>query len=825
VETLLQDIRYSFRTMVRNPGFVAAAVISLALGIGPNTIIFSLVNALLLRPLPVDQPDRLARVFRVDEHSPYHSLSYPDYLDYRDRQQTFTGLTACQRIMMSLSIDGQPTAVLGAVVSANFFPLLGVQASLGRTFTPEEDQGAGRNPVAVISYNLWQRRFSADPAMLGKTLRLNGQSFTIIGVAAKGFTGVDTVIVTEVWVPITMYPALIPNQARAFDPVAGRHEAWLNDVIGRLKPGVSIEQAQSDLSGISAQLERDYPSRQTNRRRGIALALVSQGHPEMRNAVVSFSALLMAVVGLAWLVACANVANLLLTRAAARRKEIAIRLAVGASHWRLLRQLLTESTVLALAGGVLGILLAFWASNLLLLFKPSVSIPVSIDLNLDHRVLIFSLAISILTGIVFGLAPSLQSSRPDLVPALKAEQAALRSRSRESRLHSLFVIAQLALSLVLLIGAGLLRKSMQNAYHADPGFEKNNLALLSTDLDLRGYTSTTGAQFYLQLMNRLQTLPGLQSVSIASLFPLSFASSETAIAIEGRASQSGSPETLVGSTSVAPRYFETMNIPLIQGREFDNHDIETGPRVAIINQTMASHFWPGEGALGKRIKVNPLAPESLSYTVIGVVKDSKFGTLGESPRPFLYMSIFQEYSPGITLVARTRSNPAGMLNAIRQEVRSLDPDLLIYDVKTITEHLDVTLFPLKMAAVVLGLLGALALILASVGLYAVIAYSVTLRTREFGIRLALGAGSAQIMKMVLKRGMVLSLIGIAIGLLLALVMARTMLSLGLLLGIGAADPATFSGVLGLLILVALLASYFPARRAMKIDPVIALRQG
>jgi macrolide transport system ATP-binding/permease protein len=810
--------------MAGNPGFVAAAVVSLALAIGPNTMIFSLINALLLRPLPVDHPDRLVRVFRSDHPNSYHSISYPDFLDYRDRQQVFTSLAACQSMMMSLHLDSRPEPVLGAVASANFFSTLGVQPSMGRGFAPDKDRNGEGHPVAVISHGLWQRRFNADPSMLGGRLRLNGRDFTVIGIAARGFTGIDQALVIDVWVPIAMYPQLIPSGARSLDPVNGREEAWINNVIGRLKPGVSLEQAQSSLNGISAQLEGDYPSRQTEPRRGVALFPISKGHPELRATILPFGALLMTVAGLALLIACANVASLLLMRAAARHKEIAIRLAIGANRRRLTMQLLTESVALALMGGVLGVLMAYWASDWLLAFKPSVSIPMTIDLSLDRRVLGFSLIISFLTGIVFGLIPALNSSNPDLVPALKAEAGAFGRYYRESRLQRLLVIAQMALSLVLLIGASLIFRSMRNASQVDPGFEKKNLMLLSTDLDLRGFTASEGRRFYRRLIDRMQTFPGQRACSLTSIFPLSMASSETTVAIEGRESSAANGETVVGSVEVAPGYFETMKIPLLQGREFSAHDEENGPRVTIINQTMANRFWPGENPIGKRIKVGPLTPGSRDYEVIGVAKDSRFLTLGESPQPFMYQSLLQQYNPNITLVVRTDSDPAGMLTALRREVQSLDEDLLVYDVKMVTDHLAISLLPLRMASSLLGALGALALLLASVGLYAVVAYSVALRKREIGIRMALGARPAQVLKAVLFQGAILALIGILIGLVLAFAIARAMSSLGLLYGISAIDPATFSGVPLLLISVAVLASYVPAFRAMKIDPVLALRQ-
>jgi putative ABC transport system permease protein len=822
MEPLLQDIRHSIRAMIKSPGFAIAAVVSLALGVGPNTMIFSLVNALLLKSLPVNRPEQLLRVFRVDEHGPYHSISYPDYLDYRDRQQVFTELAACQRMMMSLSDNGRPEAVAGAVVSANFFSVLGVQPLLGRAFAPEEDRSFGEHPVAIISYNLWQRQFNADPAQVGRTMKLNGHNFTVIGVSAPGFTGVDTVLTTEVWVPIKMLPTLMPNRASSFDPVQGREEAWLNDVIGRLKPGVSLEQAQSSLSAISVQIESVHPSRWLNQRRGISLAQVSKGHPEMRMAVVSFTGFLMVVVGIVLLITCANVANLLLTRASARQREIAIRLALGAGRWRLVRQLLAESVLLALAGGIIGVLLAYWANTLLLAFKPSVSIPITIDLSLDYRVLGFSLLVSLLTGIVFGLVPALQTSRPNLVPALKSEQVSSRRRYQGSRFHSFFVIAQMALSLVLLIGAALLFRSMQNAYRVNPGFEKTGRLLLSVDLDLGGYTASEGQQFYRQLMDRVQSLPGLRSASLTTLFPLSFSSAEDAIVIEGRESQPGG--LMVGLTHVSPRYFETMGIPLVQGREFSPHDTETGPKVVIINQTMARRFWPDESPLGKRIKFDRWDPQRPSYEVVGIAKDSQFRTLGESPRPFIYLCLRQEYSSSVTLVAHTERDAGEMLATLRHEIEGMNANLPVFDVKTVTEHLGVSLVPLRIATALLGLLGILALSLASVGLYSVVSYSVTLQRRDLGIRMALGAKSVQVLQLVLRRGTILALIGATAGLGLGLVLAYALSSLGLLYGISALDPTTFLGASGFLVLVALLASYLPARRAAKIDPAVTLRQ-
>lgn len=820
MEKLLQDIRYSLRIMARSPSFVAAAAISLALGIGPNTMVFGLVNALLLKPLPVDKPEQLVRIFRSDERSPYHSNSYPDYLEYRDRQQSLSGLAASRRMMMSLNIEGQPEVVAGAVVSNNFFSVLGVRPVLGAAFIPESDQTRERNPAVIISYGLWQRQFAAASAVLGRTLKLNGYSFVVVGIAPKGFIGIDVPFATDLWVPIEMYPMLTPNGRRALDPISGRGETWL-DLVGRLKPGVSLGQARSGLNVISAQIDSAYPDRIRGKRVNTLVPL-GNAQPRVRTSMQSFAALLMVMVGLVWLIVCANVANLMLTRAAERRREIAVRLAIGAGRWRLVRQLLTESIALALTGGVLGVLLAYWASGLLLTFKPPVSIPITVDLSLDWRVLGFSLLASLLTGIVFGLAPALKISRPDLVPALKAEASSFGYRARGARLHGLFIVAQIALSLVLLIGAGLLFRSMRNAYRTDPGFEMKNLLLLSSDLNLRGYTESEGRRYYQRLIEHVKTIPGMRSASLTSVFPLSLVSSEAPVVIEGRESQPGGV-TMVGAINVAPGYFETMGIPLIRGREFSFHDAETGPGVVIINQTMANRFWPGEDPIGKRINFDPDNPQSPSSEIVGIARDSKFESLGESPQPFVYMSIIQVYSPSITLVARAESDPETMLTTMRREAQSLDGDLPIFDVKTITTHLATTLFPLKTASFLVGLLGALAMLLAEVGLYGVVACSVALRTREFGIRIALGARSIQVLMPVLTQGAVLAMIGIGIGLGLALAAARILSSLGLLYGISAADPLTFFGVSLLLVSVAILASYLPARRATRIDPVAALR--
>jgi macrolide transport system ATP-binding/permease protein len=822
MQIFLRDMRYGIRVMLKNKSISLIAIVTLALGIGANTAIFSVVNALLLVSVPaIPASEQLVRLYGSDRSGPYQAVSYMNYADLRDRNRVFSGLAAYQLLSLSMNSDGQPEMVQGALVSGNFFSVLGVQPVLGRTFLAEEDRTPGSHPVAVISYGLWRRRFNSDPGLVGKMLRLNGHNFTIVGVAPRDFIGVDRGFVADVWAPIMMYAQLLPRLTRISetDPLRDRSFSWINGVIGRLQPSVDFEAAQTGLNVIARQLEQAYP--ETNRETRVTLFPFSEGQPHIRSALVSASSLLLAVVALVLLIACANVANLLLARAAARQKEIAIRVALGAGRGQIIRQILTECVLLSLLSGAAGVLLAVWAVNLILRLKPPVAMPIVIEIGIDWHVLGFTLLVVILTGILFGLPAALQASRPSLVPALKGVAAGFGAGRHRLRLRSLFVVAQVALSFVLLIGAGLFLRSLQHAQTIDLGFDPRHLLLARTDLDFHGYTAAQGQQFYRRLLDRVKAMPGVSSASLTSILPLSFASREADIAIEGKAPPPDGSGLFVGTNTVGPDYFATMGIPLAQGREFGLQDNESALQVIVINETMARRFWPGENPIGRRVRLALSTAQQQPLEVIGVVKDSKSSTLGEQAQPMMYQALLQDFRSKVTLVVRSQSEANQVLTGLRREIRALDENLPVSDAMTMTEHLGLSLFAPRMAARLLIVFGLLGLLLAAIGLYGIMAWSVSQRRREIGVYLALGAQPHNILKLVMGQGMRLALMGIGIGFVVALAVTRLISSL--LYGVGATDPLTFGLIALLLTVVALLACYLPARRATKVDPLAALR--
>jgi predicted permease len=806
--------------LLKNPGFTLIAVVTLALGVGANSLIFSLVNALLLRPLPVEKPEQLAAVHTSDFSSTqYGGSSYPDYVDFRDRNQVFSGTVAYMPTAFSLNVDGANERAFGEVVSGNYFSTLGVKPALGRGFLPEEDRTPGERAVVVIGHKLWKNRFGGDPAVVGRAIKLNGHSFTIIGVAPEKHSGLIRGIGSDLWVPAMMMKQAAPGGDYLVERGA---RGFL--VMGRLKPGVTLDQAQADFRRIAEQLFKEWPQEWTNvRNQSRVISLLPEGHarilPDLRTPVVIFMSLLMTVVGLVLLIACANLANMLLARATARRKEIAIRLSLGASRGRLIRQLITESLSLSLLGGVAGLLIGVWGTGLLMAFKPPAPVPIEIDLGADWRVLGFTFGLSLLTGVLFGLAPALAASRPDLVSSLKDEAGGATGRGR---LRGALVIAQVALSLMLLICSGLFIRSLRNAGSVDLGFDADNLLAMSMDLQLQGYTEPAGRNFSRQLLDRVRTLPGIVSASMTDELPLG-GGARRAITIEGYTAQPGE-STEVNSSSVAPGYFETLGVPLLRGRAFNEQDREGSPGVAIINEAFARRYWPGQEPIGKRIQMGVArsgANESPYLEVVGVVKDGKYVTLGEEATPFFYLNLAQLYQSSPTLIVRTRGNPSDYLAAVRGEVAALDKSLPLYDVKTMRQHLGLALLPARLAGNVLGVFGLVALVMAAAGIYGVMAYSVAQRTREIGVRMALGASAGAVLRLVTKQGMKLTLVGIVIGLAASLALTRLMKSL--LFGVSATDPLTFVVVALLLIVVALLACYVPARRAAKVDPMVALR--
>ena len=832
METLWQDLRYGFRVLRARPGFAAVAVLSLALGIGANTSIFSVVNAALLRPLPVTKPDRLAFVFNGTTTDPWGVSSYPDYLDYRDRNEVFSDLLTYSSITVSTRSDDQADLISGSIVSGNFFDVLGLRAALGRTFAPEEDKTPNTHPVAVISHNLWQQRYGGDKKIIGQQLALNGQAFTIVGVTPAGFNGPDVLENNDIYVP-TMMQAVVRPPRGGFsgdmnpDLLSRRGARWMK-MIGRLKPGVSFDQAAAAMTTIAEGLAQAYP--ETNGDTAATLFPVSKIDPQGYPQLLSVAGLLLAVVGIVLLIACANVANLLLARASARRREIAVRLAMGASRSRLVRQLLTESLLISLASGVAGLLLALWTIDILKTATPPDGIfSFTLDYRLDGRVLAFTFGLSLLTGIIFGLAPALQASRPDLVPALKDEASAAVQGHKRFNLRNVLVVAQVGLSLVLLIGAGLFLRSLNNAQSIDPGFAADKILNAQLNINLLRYTKTQGQQFYGQVLERIEALPGVESATLARVVPMSGGGRTSSFLIQGqqgpdnvnRSEGTGLPDNAytVNTNVVALKYFTTMAIPLLQGRDFNAQDIEKAPLATIINQAFARRYFPDENPIGKRMSFRGAnGPWS---EIVGVVHDSKYRTLGENPRPSVYVPLAQNHETGMTLHVRAAGNPLSIAGSVRHEVQALDPNLAVTNIQPLSDVVTASLFAARMGAVLLAIFGFLALILAAIGLYGVMSYAVSRRTREIGIRMALGAGKGNVLRLVLKDGLTLVGAGVTSGVIVAA--AATRLLTSFLYSVSPLDAATFASIPVVLALVALLASYFPARRAAKVDPIIALR--
>jgi macrolide transport system ATP-binding/permease protein len=810
MQTLIQDLRYGARTLLKKPGFTLIAIITLGLGIGANTAIFSLVNTVMFRPLPVAAAERIVEVTPLGKDASVGAFSYPTYKDFRDKNEVFDGLATYLPVPMNLSQSGVNERVWGYLASGNYFDTLGVGAFKGRMFTQEDDRVPGAHPVAVVSYGCWQRRFAGDPNLVGKTIKLNSHDFTIVGVAPEGFSGTVWVFEPDFYAPMMMAKQIAPGGSNWFE---NRGNSGLL-AFGRLKQGVTATQARESLNLLMAQFAREYQGFE-----GMTFTVTPPGLalPMIRYGALGFAGVLMATVALVLLIASVNLANLLLAQAAQRRKEIAIRLSLGAGRLRIVRQLLTESVALSLAGGVVGWLIALWMIDLFAAFKPPIDFNLLIDLRPDWRVMAFTLIVSFITGALFGLAPALQASKVDLIPALKEEAGF--GGYRPSRFRNGLVVAQVALSLPLLIAAGLIVRSLQQVQMIGPGFEVENRITMSVDLSLQGYDEARGRDFYRQLIARVESLPGARAASYIGALPLNLDFSGGSIYVEGQQLKRASDAPIVSYERVWPRYFETMGVPLLEGRDFTMRDDKEESRFVIVNEAFARRFWPGQSPIGKRLSRG--GPDAPRFEVIGVAKDGKYWTLGEDPRPFVYFPMAREYDSDVALVVHTNVEPQSMINTIRREVERLDANLPLYDIKTMSEHLRIPLFPLQAGAWVMSGFALLALLLAGLGIYGVMAYAVSHRTHEIGIRMALGAESRDVMKLVVRQGMWLALMGLAIGLAGAFVLTRLMSSV--LYGVSATDIVTFAGVTLLLGSVVLIACYLPARRAAKVDPMIALR--
>jgi predicted permease len=834
LEELLQDLRIGVRMLRKNPGFTLVVTATLALGIGANTAIFGLVDTLLLRPLPVVKaPGELVLLRRGDGRGP--TLSYPEFTALRERNEVLSDLALYTQAPISFGNNVRSEVVLGAIVSANYFDVLGINPSFGRTFLPEEDRTPGAHPVVVLNHSFWQSRFNSDRTLVGQMIVLNNRRFTVVGIAPPGFDGESPPMKVSLWIPVMMMSTMRwePRESLTHDPLSNRQYENFS-AIGRLKQGVSITQAQVALETINRQLEESDPpppERSLNPNNDRSLHLISpQGIiiGPIREMAVTSSSLAGATVLTVLLIACANVANLLMARATRRRKEVAVRLAMGATRWRLIRQLLTESVLLALVGATAGLFLAYWINQLLMAFKPPFPPPFTftLDLSFDIRTFAFTFLLAVVTGVIFGLVPALQASRPDVLPALKDESNAEGLGVRWLNLRNALVVIQVALSLALLISTGLFLRTLRYARQIDLGFKPDQVLEVSFNLKLQGYNEARGREFYRQIVERLERLPGVQTASVANLLPLGFVWLSTPVIPEDR-EVPANERIFAGDVSVGSKYFETIGTPLLRGRDFSAQDTINSPHVAIVSEKLARTLWPeikepGE-ALGKRLRVG--RSDLISCEVIGIVKDSRnniFNRIDMEPEPTIYRPFAQNYAARASLIVRTDGDPRGLVSAVRREVAALDENLPPQNLQPLSETVSLASWSARTGAAVLGLFGLLGLVLAAIGIYGVMSYSVSRRTREIGLRMALGAQTRDVIKLIVRQGMGLTLIGAMIGVILAVAVTRLLASL--VYGVTATDPATFAAVVLFVIGVAVLACYLPARRATKVDPMMALRR-
>ncbi len=809
--TLLQDLRYAARTLARNPGFTIIGVLTLALGIGLNSAVFSATEALLLRPLPgARNSDELVQVYRsFTGNVDYGSSSVPHYLDLRKRMtDVFSGVATWTYVPLSLSAGGRNERIVAQIVSANLFSVMGVDAARGRVFVAAEDQGVGAHPVTVISHHAWTTLFGSDPQVVGRTIILNGYTYTIVGVTPPEFRGPLPLATPMLWVPLMQAGHVRPGEERTLEN-RGRNNM---NVIARLAAGVTVAQARQRLTAVLAALTEEFPD-EYRRTGGLIVPQSESGiHPQFRDAQVGLTATVMGVVALLLLIACVNVANLFLARARGRWREMSVRLSLGARRGRLVRQLLTESVLFALLAGGAGLALTWVVITMANSIRLPMDIQIDPDLRINGTVLIFTTGVALVTGIIFGLAPALQATRPSLIPALKGEAPAGGGKSRMSRT---LVVAQLALSLTLLVVAGLFGRSLRNATRIDKGFDSDNLLTAALDLGLQGYNRPRANAFFSQLKSRLEQSPNVRAVGYADMIPLSLNSQQRGVTIPGYVAQEN--ENMDADyTVVTPGYFEAMGIPVIAGRAFTARDDSAAAPVLVVNQQFAQRFWKGANPVGRVVRLG-----DRDLTVVGLVPNGKYRTLGEDPLPYMYLAYAQSYMDMMTLYVRTAGDPLDIAPALRSEVAALDANLPVSDLRTMNSALGTALLPARLTGTVIGIFGVLGLVLAAVGLYGVISYSVAQRTREIGIRVAVGAGHGQVLGLVMRQGMLLVAIGTAFGVTGAFAAWR--LARGLLYGDTSLDPLTLIAVVAVLSAVAVFAIWVPARRATRVNPVVALK--
>lgn len=811
METFLQDLRYGMRMLLKAPSFSIVATIALALGIGANTAIFSVVNAVLLRPLPFANSEQLMMVWETDATRGYTrgSASYPNFVDWREQNHVFEKMASYHTNDFIMTGRGESTRLQGAVVNGDLFPLLGVAPVIGRGFLPDEDKPGESGRVVLLSQELFQKRFNSDPSVVNQSMVLDGKNYTIVGVMPQAFQFPIQNEPVELWTTVAL-------DREGKDPITEERGAHYMNVIARLKPGVSREQAQAEMTSISARLEQQYPDKdlhKSSRVESALEALVSDIRPALL--------ILLGAVGCVLLIACANVANLLLARAMSRHKEMAIRSALGASRTRVVRQLLTESVLLSLAGGALGLVLAVWWSDVLVALGKE-NIPRALQVGLDWRVLGFTLLVSVLTGVIFGLVPALHSSKTELTESLKEGGRGSGEGARRNRIRGVLVVSELAIAVVLLVGAGLLIQSLWRLRQVSPGFDSQNLLTFVVGIPEVKYPTEKQAQFYHDLVARIESLPGVRSASAVIPLPLSGDLFRISFETEGRPVAKGDQPS-ADFFAIGDDYFKTLGVSMLKGRDFNERDNKQAPGVIIVNQAFARKFFPNEDPIGKRIKpgISTDTDEPAMREIVGVVSDVRNRNLSSELRTGYFVPAAQIPFNQMTMVVRTTNDPHSLITAVQNEVHSMDKELPVFSVKTMDEYIAATVAAPRFNTTLLVIFAAVALVLTIVGLYGVMSYSVAQRTNEIGLRMALGAQTRDVLRLIVSQGLKLVFVGLAIGLLGAFALTRVIESL--LFGVTTKDPITFASVAVLLAFVALLACYIPARRAARVDPMEALR--
>jgi predicted permease len=823
LENFVADIRYALRWLRRSPAFTLIAVASLAIGIGFNTALFTIVDAVLFRPLPVERPDRLVDVYTTSrDGDTYATSSYLDYLDMKAKNEVFTDMIGYAPSLDAIKLAEGSRPGLGEVVTGNYFQVLGVKPLIGRTLLPSDDvKGTAR--VAFLSYRLWAREYGASPQAIGQTIRIHNQAYTIVGVAPREYTGTVPIISSELWTTMAQIDDVEPGgiidtvpSPEGTGKLDRRGYRWMF-IKGRLKPNQTVESAGANLAVIMQQLATTYSATNKDRKNAVKRTTDVHIHPDADRMLLPIAAGLMLVVGLVLLIACANVASMLLARASGRQREIGIRLAIGASRRRLVQQLLTESAVMATLGATAGVGLAWALTRAASSAKLPIPIPLTFGLQIDGRVLAFTMVVTVIAGMVAGLAPAIKATRPNLVNELKGDVSMARA-GRRWTLRDGLVATQIGVTLVLLVTAGLLTRSLMAAQHVALGFKSEGLAVVSSEMGLIGYDAPRSKQYYDQVLTRVNAMPDVMGAALTERPPFAVNYNRASMYLPDRHTPADKGITL-DVTRVSPEYFAVLGIPILQGRNFNSADTSTSPGVVIINETMARRYWPNQNALGRRMTRNSLTGPA--FEVVGIVADHKVSTVGEKPTPYLHFAYSQQPDNGEVIVARTRGDAGTLAEAIRREMVALEPNVVILDHQTMDAQVGVTLLPARLGALSVSAVGVIAMLLAAIGLYGVIAYSVARRTREIGIRMALGAKPERVLRLIMQQGMTVAAAGAAGGALLAFAAAKAVS--GALYGVSPIDPVAWGGALGTLFIVSVLANAIPARRAARVDPSVALR--